>query len=58
MKNDKGNKISHDEEARMEVDITTSSKRIKGSTNDQEILVLDLDASINQEEIGKGVMIQ
>lgn len=58
MKKDKSNKRSHDEETRMEVDTTTSSKRIKGSTKDQGILVLDLDESINQEEIGKGVMIQ
>ena len=32
MKKDKGNKRSHDEVARMEVDTTTSSKRIKGNT--------------------------
>lgn len=58
MKNDKGNKISHDEATGKEVDITTSSKRIKGNTKDQEIVDLYLEGSINQEEIGKGVMIQ
>ena len=58
MKMDKGNKRSHDEEVGMEVDTTASSKRIKGNTKDWEIVDLDLEESINQEEIGKGVMIQ
>ena len=58
MKKDKGNKISQDEVVGMEVDTTASSKRIKESTEDQKIVILDLDESTNQEEIGKGVTIQ
>ena len=42
----------------MEVDTTASSKIIKGNTKDREIVDLDLEEYINQEEIGKGVMIQ
>ena len=58
MKKDKGKKIYHDEAIGMEVDTTSSSKRIKENTKDQKIVVLDLDESTNQEEIGKGVTIQ
>ena len=42
----------------MGVDTTTSSKRIKGNTKDQEIVDLDLEESIDQDEIGKCVMIK
>ena len=42
----------------MEVDTIDSSKRIKGNTKNKEILDLYLEESINQQEIGKGVMFQ
>ena len=58
MKKGKGNKRSHDEAVGMEVDTTNSSKRIKVNIKDQEIVDLYLEGSINQEEIGKGFMIQ
>ena len=58
MKKDKSNKRSHDEIAGMEVDTITSSKRIKESNTDHKIVILDLDESTNQEEIGKAVTIQ
>ena len=58
MQKDKGNNRSHDETIEMEIDATPSSKRDKGIAKDQEVLYLDLEESINQEVIGKSVMIQ
>lgn len=55
MQKDKGNKRSHDEIAKMEIDATASSKRVKGIAKDQEVVDLNLEESINQEVIGKGV---
>lgn len=52
-----GNKRSHDAVEEMEIDVTASSKRVKGTVKDQEVVDLDHEESINQEEIGKGIMI-
>ena len=57
MQKDEGNKRSHNETT-MEIDATTSSKRVKWITKDQEVVDLDLEESINQELIGECVMIQ